>query len=95
MAGVVCEVHPGEYTRKELCKILEISDKALQSECLNEKTKLVGTFKLHDQALHVFEEANRVYILKDTANLVGSDTNIPATPGKLMDDSHKSYSELY
>lgn len=96
MAGVVHEVlHPGEYTREELCKILEISDEELQSECLNEKTKSVGRFKLHDRALHVFEEANRVYTFKDTANSVGVEANIPKTLGKLMDNSHKSCSELY
>lgn len=96
MAGVVHDVlHPGEYTREELCKILEISDEELQSECLNEKTRSVGSFKLHDRALHVFEEAYRVYVFKDTANTAGGDTNIPETLGTLMDNSHKSCSELY
>lgn len=96
MASVVRDVlHPGEYTRDELCKILEITDEDLQSECLNKKTEAVGSFKLHDRALHVFEEANRVYVFKDTANTAGGDPNIPETLGKLMDDSHKSCSELY
>ena len=96
MASVVRDVlHPGEYTREELCKILEISDEELQSECLNEKTRSVGSFKLHDRALHVFEEAYRVYVFKDTANTAGGDTNIPETLGMLMDNSHKSCSELY
>ena len=96
MAGIVREVlHPGEYTREELCRILEISNEELQSECLNEKTKSVGSFKLYDRALHVFEEANRVYVFKDTANSADGDTNIPNTLGKLMDDSHRSCSELY
>ena len=95
MAGVVHEVlHPGEYTRDELCKILEITDEELQSECLNEKTKMVGSFKLHDRALHVFEEAHRVYVFKDTANSVEG-VNIAEALGKLMDESHKSCSELY
>lgn len=96
MAGVVHEVlHPGEYTREELCKILEITDEELQSECLNEKTKSVGLFKLHNRALHVFEEAHRVYAFKDTANSVEDDLDIPQVLGNLMDDSHKSCSELY
>ena len=96
MASIVDDVlHPGEYTRDELCKILEITDEELQSECLNEKTKAVGSFKLHDRALHVFEEANRVYVFKDTANTAFGDANIPETLGNLMDDSHKSCSQLY
>jgi N-acetylgalactosamine kinase len=96
MVSVVDDVlHPGEYTREELCKILEITDEELQSECLNEKTKAVGSFKLHDRALHVFEEANRVCVFKDTANMARGDANIPETLGKLMDDSHKSCSQLY
>ena len=93
MAGVVRNVlHPGEYTREELCEILEITDEELQSECLNEKTETVGSFKLHDRALHVFEEAHRVYAFKEAANSIESDPHIL---GNLMDDSHKSCSELY
>lgn len=96
MADVVRAVlHPGEYTREELYKILEISDEELQSECLNEKTKSVVSFKLHDRAVHVFEEAYRVHVFKDTANSAEGGVNVPETLGKLMDKSHKSCSELY
>ena len=96
MAGIVREtLHPGEYTREEVCKILEITNEELQAECLNEKTKSVESFKLHDRALHVFEEANRVYVFKDTANSAASDASIRESLGKLMDDSHKSCSKLY
>ena len=96
MAGIARDVlHPEPYTRDELCKILEITDEELQSECLNEKTKSVASFKLHDRALHVFEEAHRVHVFADTANSNETSSNIPEVLGKLMDNSHTSCSKLY
>ncbi len=95
MSGVVCEcLHPGEYTRKEICEILEISNEELVQECLSEKSKGVEKFKLQDRAKHVFEEANRVYLFNSTANS-GGGTSTAQALGRLMDESHTSCSKIY
>lgn len=97
MSALVSEcLHPEPYTRKEICQLLEINDKELARECLTEKSKDVQSFKLHDRAKHVYEEANRVYMFYSTANS-GSDncSDTAVELGRLMDDSHSSCNLLY
>lgn len=97
MSSVVSEfLHPGLYSREEICKILEISDLELITECLTEKSKDVPSFKLHDRAKHVYEEANRVYKFNETANSAAGDDSATAEKlGQLMDESHSSCNTLY
>ena len=107
MSAVVTEcLHPGAYSREEVCAILEVTDEEFAKECLTEKSADVTTFKLLDRAKHVFEEANRVYEFKKTANSTVSDSdsndgscnindNVAEKLGELMDDSHRSCSVLY
>ena len=95
MPSIVAEcLHPESYTRQEICEILEITDQELTNECLTEKSKEVQTFKLHDRAKHVYEEANRVYVFNSTANS-GRDSSTAEALGKLMDESHHSCSVVY
>ena len=61
-------LHEEAYTRKEVCSFLEISEKELESEYLNNMTREMQSFKLYQRALHVFEEADRVYRFKEIAN---------------------------
>ena len=98
MSSVVTNcLHPDAYSREEICKILEISDQELVTECLSEKSAKVKSFKLHDRAKHVYEEANRVYEYNKTANsgTDGSEAEIAGKLGRLMDESHFSCSSLY
>lgn len=99
MSSVVTEIlHPEPYSREEICKILEISDQELVTECLSEKSADVKSFKLCDRAKHVYEEANRVYEFNETANSGGGGDDGAATAeklGHLMDQSHYSCSSVY
>lgn len=90
-------LHPDGYSREEICKILEISDQELVTECLTEKSAKVESFKLHDRAKHVYEEANRVYEFNKTANsgTDGDEVETAEKLGRLMDESHFSCSSLY
>ena len=95
MSAVVSEcLHTEQYSRDELCKILEVSPDELQTESLNEKTTNVNQFNLHDRAKHVYEESNRVYLFAETANSA-SDRATAEKLGKLMDESHASCKDLY
>lgn len=97
MAAIVTEhLHPEPYTREEICKVLEITDEELIRECLSEKSKDVQSFKLHDRAKHVYEEAHRVYVFGSTANSGESaDSSTVEKLGQLMDGSHSSCRFLY
>lgn len=95
MSSVVTEsLHPEPYSREEICKILEISDQELVTECLTEKSAEVKSFKLRDRAKHVYEEANRVYEFNETANC-SADAATAEKLGRLMDESHFSCSSVY
>ena len=61
-------LHREAYTRSEVCSFLEISEGELKSEYLNSMTGEMGSFQLYKRALHVFEEAKRVYRFKEIAN---------------------------
>ena len=110
MTGVVSScLHREAYTREEICSHLEITDDQLKSEYLNNMTQDLQSFELHKRALHVFEEADRVYKFRDIANKSHTDapsdatgngecTTVDATAvrlGELMDESHASCSKLY
>ena len=96
MTPVVDDVlHREPYSREEICKILEISDEEMSRECLTEKSRDVQSFKLHDRAKHVYEEAGRVYEFKSTANSGGMASSTAEKLGRLMDESHSSCSVLY
>ena len=95
MSGVVTEcLHHEPYSREEVCQLLEVSDDEFAAECLTEKSKDVTSFKLHDRAKHVYEEADRVYKFYSTANS-GSNSDTAVKLGQLMDESHTSCSVIY
>lgn len=99
MAPVVgATLHREPYSRAEICSVLGVSDEEMARECLTEKSMDVGSFKLHDRARHVYEEAARVYEFKSTANSGGGVASSSATAeklGRLMDESHSSCSVQY
>ncbi|XP_065838833.1 N-acetylgalactosamine kinase-like [Oscarella lobularis] len=97
MVTVVEEtLHKEPYTRKEIAKILGISDDELREHSLKSKnatTLDLQTFHLHNRAKHVFSEAARVYKFKATCD--ASDPNATQILGELMNKSHYSCRDLY
>ncbi|XP_063970622.1 N-acetylgalactosamine kinase-like [Lytechinus pictus] len=87
-------LHPEPYTKDEVCGILSLSTDELNSESLSQNTLHVQSFKLHNRAMHVFSEANRVLKFKALCN--DSSVKDPAQLlGNLMNDSHASCRDLY
>eukprot|EP00794_Sanderia_malayensis_P018052 gene18052-19861_t len=87
------KLHEEPYTRAEICKILEITEDEFIADCLSPRPVAVDAFKLHNRAVHVFSEANRVIQYKQVC-----DDNKPGSLkllGDLMNESHKSCSEMY
>ena len=98
MPGIVTDtLHPEAYSREEACQLLGLTDEEFASECLTEKSRGVTSFKLHDRARHVYEEAWRVHQFYSTANSGDDDSNDKTAVklGVLMDQSHASCSHLY
>lgn len=99
MAALAKKVlHPAVYTRAELCTLLGM-DKAHFEKCfLGKNTKHLQEFKLHQRAVHVYEEASRVLQFKDICE--GSGGPLSAAEqlsrlGQLMNESHTSCRDLY
>ena len=72
-------LHKEVYSRDEVCSLLNLSEKELESEYLNNMTKDMMRFELYKRASHVFKEAERVYEFKDTANTFNDTANTQDT----------------
>ena len=72
-------LHKETYSREEVCSLLNLSEKELESEYLNNMTKGMRRFELYTRASHVFKEAQRVYEFKDTANTLFDTANTQDT----------------
>uniref|UniRef100_A0A6M2DTU9 Putative galactokinase n=1 Tax=Xenopsylla cheopis TaxID=163159 RepID=A0A6M2DTU9_XENCH len=81
------------YSRKDICEILEISQKYFVESLLTPKVRtLLFEFKLRQRGLHVFNEAYRVLKFRE---LCSSSKNDLEALGQLMKESHDSLSNLY
>lgn len=85
------EFHDGHYTRKEVCKILEMNETELEDTVLTRNTKYLHQFKLKPRALHVFGEALRTEIFCKSCETTQSLVEL----GRLMTESHESLKNLY
>ncbi|KAH7967899.1 hypothetical protein HPB52_003814 [Rhipicephalus sanguineus] len=91
-------LHPAAYTRDELCTLFGMDDAQFERCFLGKNTKHLQEFKLHQRAVHVYEEANRVWQFKDVCE--GSHGTLSPSEqlsklGQLMNDSHTSCRDLY
>lgn len=85
--------HVEPYTKQEICDILEVTSDRLDEISLSERSRNVQEFKLHDRALHVYSEANRV--LKFKAICDQQPPGALELLGNLMFESHESCRDLY
>lgn len=91
-------LHPTVYTRDELCALFGMNDAQFEKCFLGKNTKHLQEFRLHQRAVHVYEEASRVWQFKDVCE--GVRGTLPPSEqlsmlGKLMNDSHTSCRDLY
>ncbi|XP_057367540.1 N-acetylgalactosamine kinase-like [Daphnia carinata] len=86
-------LHDDPYSKEEVSKLLEMTESQLENKILSENTRDVNLFKLRQRALHVFQEAHRVWQFRDICNS-GSATALQEL-GQLMFDSHSSCRDLY
>ena len=102
---VKSNLHPGAYTRSEICNLLELpNEQELFDICqISDHVRNCQSFELYKRAMHVFGEAKRVYDFKRTCDehLVAKETSNGAaedplvTLGMLMFASHESCDQMY
>lgn len=96
-------LHEEPYTHKEICELLEIPEDHLVEGVLahmsiqaKQAAKDLSSFKLHQRATHVYNEAHRVVKFKETTERSQEPArSIASGLGSLMDSSHSSCSVLY
>lgn len=82
------------YTKQEIALILGMTTDDIDSTFLSRVSdKSLDQFKLYQRALHVYEEAERVYRFKQIAN--DSNQADVMMLGQLMSESHLSCKDLY
>ncbi|XP_022247537.1 N-acetylgalactosamine kinase-like isoform X2 [Limulus polyphemus] len=86
-------LHENPYSRTEVCQILELSDSEFETTLLSANTKFLQEFKLYQRALHVYQEASRVWRFKEICEKK-SETSLLML-GQLMTESHASCRDLY
>ncbi|XP_050040105.1 N-acetylgalactosamine kinase [Dermacentor andersoni] len=91
-------LHPAVYTRDELCTLFGMDDGQFEKCFLGKNTKHLQEFKLYQRAVHVYEEASRVWQFKDVCE--GSHQSLSQSEqlsklGQLMNESHTSCRDLY
>ncbi|KAB0796666.1 hypothetical protein PPYR_10800 [Photinus pyralis] len=87
-------LHESPYTKEEIVDELKTTSAVLDQTSLTPNTKHIESFKLHQRALHVFEEALRVQKFHEACNNFSSEGALE-TLGKLMSESHSSLRDLY
>ncbi|CAN8006536.1 unnamed protein product, partial [Ixodes hexagonus] len=99
MASVAKKVlHVASYTRAELCSLLHVDEDQFEESFLTKNTKHVQEFKLYQRAVHVYEEASRVWRFKEVCDQnarAESSKESLASLGQLMNESHVSCRDLY
>lgn len=88
-------LHPGIYTKQEVCEVLEIREEDLVKTSLIAFTENENQFCLQDRAVHVFSEANRVYQFKHACETAHHNSASLQQMGDLMSASHSSCHQLF
>ena len=93
MIAVVAEcLHSEAYSRDEVCKFLEVTDKDLASGSMSPSTLHMQKFELHKRATHVYSESLLVIQFKKASE---NPSVTMEELGKLMTKSHTSCRDLY
>lgn len=99
MASVAKKVlQSTSYTRAQLCALLELDQDQFETSFLSRNTKHLQEFKLYQRAVHVYEEASRVWRFKEVCDQNASHKSSRdslALLGQLMNESHASCRDLY
>ncbi|XP_037071627.1 N-acetylgalactosamine kinase-like isoform X2 [Pollicipes pollicipes] len=94
MARLVRSVlHEEPYSKKEICVELGITESQLDEITLSPNTRHIAEFRPYQRALHVFQEAGRVFAFRAVCEAGGEDAL--SQMGQLMNDSHASCRDLY
>uniref|UniRef100_A0A131Y3H5 Putative galactokinase n=1 Tax=Ixodes ricinus TaxID=34613 RepID=A0A131Y3H5_IXORI len=91
-------LHPASYTRAELCNLLDLDQDQFETSFLTRNTKHLQEFKLYQRAVHVYEEASRVWRFKEVCDQNANPDSFEgslAMLGQLMNESHASCRDLY
>lgn len=92
IAVVVESLHDGPYTKEEVCKVLEMSEEDLKTQCMSPSTTEMKQFELKKRAMHVYSESLRVLQFKKATESLSVTME---ELGKLMSESHASCRDLY
>ncbi|KAK4305187.1 hypothetical protein Pmani_022907 [Petrolisthes manimaculis] len=94
MVEMVKEIlEPRPYTKQEVATLLDTTTNHLDNVVLSENTRDIQEFYLHDRALHVFSEANRVWEFRRVCE-EGREGALHKL-GKIMLASHRSTQRMY
>ncbi|KAF7272620.1 hypothetical protein GWI33_014632 [Rhynchophorus ferrugineus] len=88
-------LHERPYSKEGVIRELNTTSTQLDRLSLTPNTRDIQSFKLHQRALHVFNEAKRVQQFYETCkNMTGGEDSLLLL-GNLMSRSHESLKELY
>ncbi|KAL8587492.1 hypothetical protein ACOMHN_000898 [Nucella lapillus] len=87
------ELQQEDYSKDQVCQVLEVTPEELASTSLCQNTLDVTSFQLYNRALHVFTEARRVLQFKKLCDERPPD--VLSQLGKLLDGSQDSLKNLY
>ncbi|GFG35106.1 hypothetical protein Cfor_01402 [Coptotermes formosanus] len=88
-------LHEEPYSKEEICCELEVSAGCLDQLSLSNNTTHISQFKLHQRALHVYQEANRVKAFQEVCQKDMETSAALSKLGELMGQSHESLRNLY
>ncbi|XP_069686505.1 N-acetylgalactosamine kinase-like [Periplaneta americana] len=88
-------LHKEPYTKSEICQELEVSEGSLDQLSLSNNTTHIQQFKLHQRALHVYQEALRVKMFQEVCSTDMKASDALTKLGELMLQSHESLQQLY
>uniref|UniRef100_A0A0C9S9T9 TSA: Wollemia nobilis Ref_Wollemi_Transcript_6197_2086 transcribed RNA sequence n=1 Tax=Wollemia nobilis TaxID=56998 RepID=A0A0C9S9T9_9CONI len=90
-------LHEEPYTKEEIEQILEESLESVMAGSSTSLAVLLAAthFKLFQRASHVYSEAKRVHLFRETVISTLSDDEVLEKLGNLMNESHESCSTLY
>ncbi|KAJ9580402.1 hypothetical protein L9F63_003926, partial [Diploptera punctata] len=88
-------LHQHPYTKEEMCRELEVSEGVLDQLSLSNNTTHIDQFKLHQRALHVYQERIEVTSFREVCESEMAPVDALKKLGELMRQSHQSLQKLY
>ncbi|XP_033749383.1 N-acetylgalactosamine kinase-like isoform X2 [Pecten maximus] len=88
-------LHQAAYTKQEVCGVLGVTEEELATTSLIAFTENENEFHLHDRAVHVYNEAERVYQFQRVCEIKHHDSFSLQQMGDLMSASHSSCHQLF